>query len=64
MHALKKFLLLTTALTMVIPCKAKADTIIVESAENLTNSNGVYQDANGGISVRTGADLIFDGGGE
>ena len=29
MRALKKFLLLTTALTMVMPCEAKAETITI-----------------------------------
>lgn len=63
MRALKKFLMLTTALTMAIPCKSKADAVIVGSQETLTSSNSIYQDAGGGIAIRTGADLDFSGGG-
>lgn len=63
MHALKKFLLLTTALTMVMPCEAKADTVVVDSQKTLTSLNSIYQNAGGGIAIRTGADLTFSGGG-
>lgn len=63
MHALKKFLLLTTALTMVMPCKAKADTVVVDSQKTLTSLDSIYQNAGGGIAIRTGADLTFSGGG-
>lgn len=63
MHALKKFLLLTTALTMVMPCEAKADTVVVDSQKTLTSLDSIYQNAGGGIAIRTGADLIFSGGG-
>ena len=63
MRALKKFLMLTTALTMAIPCKSKADAVVVDSQETLTSSNSIYQDADGGIAIRTGADLDFSGGG-
>lgn len=63
MLALKKFLLLTTALTMVMPCKAKADTVVVDSQKTLTSLDSIYQNAGGGIAIRTGADLTFSGGG-
>lgn len=63
MHALKKFLLLTTALTMVMPCEAKADTVVVDSQKTLTSLDSIYQNAGGGIAIRTGADLLFSGGG-
>lgn len=63
MHALKKFLLLTTALTMVMPCEAKADTVVVDSQKTLTSLDSIYQNASGGIAIRTGADLTFSGGG-
>ena len=63
MHALKKFLLLTTALTMVMPCEAKADTVVVDSQKTLTSSDSIYQNAGGGIAIRTGADLLVSGGG-
>lgn len=63
MHALKKFLLLTTALTMVMPCEAKADTVVVDSQKTLTSLDSIYQNAGGGIAIRTGADLTFSGGG-
>ena len=55
--------MLTTALTMAIPCKSKADAVVVDSQETLTSSNSIYQDADGGIAIRTGADLDFSGGG-
>lgn len=63
MHALKKFLLLTTALTMVMPCEAKADTVVVDSQKTLTSLNSIYQNAGGGIAIRTGAALTFSDGG-
>ena len=63
MLALKKFLLLTTALTMVMPCEAKADTVVVDSQKTLTSLDSIYQNAGGGIAIRTGADLTFSGGG-
>lgn len=63
MHALKKFLLLTTALTMVMPCEAKADTVVVDSQKTLTSLDSIYQNAGGGIAIRTGAALTFSGGG-
>lgn len=63
MHALKKFLLLTTALTMVMPCEAKADTVVVDSQKTLTSLDSIYQNAGGGIAIRTGAALTFSDGG-
>ena len=63
MLALKKFLLLTTALTMVMPCEAKADTVVVDSQKTLTSLNSIYQNAGGGIAIRTGAALTFSDGG-
>lgn len=62
MLALKKFLLLTTALTMVMPCEAKADTVVVDSQKTLTSLNSIYQNAGGGIAIRTGAALTFSDG--
>ena len=63
MLALKKFLLLTTALTMVMPCEAKADTVVVDSQKTLTSLASIYQNAGGGIAIRTGAALTFSDGG-
>lgn len=48
---------------MVMPCEAKADTVVVDSQKTLTSSNSIYQNAGGGIAIRTGAALTFSDGG-
>lgn len=60
MHALKKFLLLTTALTMVIPCKPKAETITINDSREI--SSIVKQGYSGGIFIEEPASLNFTGG--
>lgn len=60
MHALKKFLLLTTALTMVMPCEAKADTLTIDNTRNI--SSVVGQNDAGGVLIKSGAKLTFTGG--
>lgn len=60
MHALKKFLLLTTALTMVMPCKPKAETITINDSREI--SSIVKQGYSGGIFIEEPARLNFTGG--
>lgn len=60
MHALKKFLLLTTALTMVMPCKPKAETITINDSREI--SSIVKQGYSGGIFIEEPASLKFTGG--
>lgn len=60
MHALKKFLLLTTALTVVLPCKPKAETITINDSREI--SSIVKQGYSGGIFIEEPARLKFTGG--
>lgn len=60
MHALKKFLLLTTALTVVLPCKPKAETITINDSREI--SSIVKQGYSGGIFIEEPARLNFTGG--
>ena len=57
MHALKKFLLLTTALTVVLPYEASAKEF--NAAETIDKFNGAES---GGIQILNNADLTFNGG--
>lgn len=60
MHALKKILLLTTALTAVIPYEAKADTLTIDNTRDI--SSVVGQNDAGGVLIKSGAKLTFTGG--
>ncbi len=60
MRALKKFLMLTTALTMVMPCEAKAETITINDSREI--SSIVKQGYSGGIFIEEPARLKFTGG--
>ncbi len=60
MHALKKILLLTTALTAVIPCEAKAQTLTIDNPRDI--SSVVGQNNAGGVLIKSGAKLTFTGG--
>ena len=57
MRALKKFLLLTTALTVALPYEASAREF--NAAETIDKFNGAES---GGIQIYDNADLTFDGG--
>lgn len=61
MHALKKFLLLTTALTMVMPCEAKADTLLFNTSEKIDSIR--KQGNNGGVIIECPAKLKFTNNG-
>lgn len=61
MHALKKFLLLTTALTMVMPCEAKADTLLFNTSEEIDSIR--KQGNNGGVIIEYPAKLKFTNNG-
>ena len=58
MHALKKFLLLTTALTVVLPYEASAKEF--NKADTIDKFNGAES---GGIQILDNADLTFSGDG-
>lgn len=60
MHALKKFLMLTTALTAVISCEAKAQTLTIDNTRDI--SSVVGQNDAGGVLIKSGAKLTFTGG--
>lgn len=60
MRALKKFLLLTTALTMVIPCESKAQTLTFDKVDTINDIR--KQPTGGGVKISQGADLTFNGG--
>ena len=61
MHALKKFLLLTTALTMVLPYGAKA-TVLDNVTETLTSDKSIYQKNGDNLTILNGANYTFEGG--
>ncbi len=61
MHALKKFLLLTTALTMVMPCGTSAK-VLDNVTETLTPDNSIYQKMGENLTILNGANYTFEGG--
>ena len=61
MHALKKFLLLTTALTMVFPRGTSAK-VLDNVTETLTPDNSIYQKMGENLTILNGANYTFDGG--
>lgn len=61
MHALKKFLLLTTALTMVFPRGTSAK-VLDNVTETLTPDNSIYQKMGENLTILNGANYTFEGG--
>lgn len=61
MRALKKFLLLTTALTMVFPRGTSAE-VLDNVTETLTPYNSIYQKMGENLTILNGANYTFEGG--
>lgn len=61
MRALKKFLMLTTALTMVFPRGTSAK-VLDNVTETLTPDNSIYQKMGENLTILNGANYTFEGG--